>query len=259
MLNRIIRQLLLVTLGEERSGSCLGAVDYIFNHRLAAGFGGPLTGSPARLATFQELRQLFSFDAFVETGTFRGESTNFFASFGHPVYSSEVNPRYLGYARLRLRSLSNIHFFLGDSRHFLQQLINDSRVSKGGVFFYLDAHWQEDLPLREEVNLIFSHWSKPVVMVDDFEVPYDSGYQFDDYGEGKKLSLEYLESVAHLGFVPFFPSTPSAEEVGVKRGWVVLARDDESIHQLRSIAGLREWPQADSVGSRMLRAEKDIK
>ena len=55
-------------------------------------------------------------------------------------------------------------------------------------------------------------------MVDDFQVPGDAGYQFDDYGEGKKLSLNYLNPVAHLGFTPFFPTLPSSEESGVNAG-----------------------------------------
>lgn len=238
-----IRRMLSATFGEERFDAWLGAVDCIFHRQPTTGFGGPLNGSLARLTAFEELKRLCSFDAVVETGTYRGESTIFFADAGCPVYSSEVNPRYLGYAQLRLWARSNVHFCLGDSRQFLRRLIQDSAVPKDRVFFYLDAHWHDDLPLREEVDLIFRHWTRPVVMIDDFQVPDDSGYQFDDYGGGKKLSLEYLNPIAHLGFIPFFPALPSSEEVGLKRGWVVLAGDGFSIDQLRAIAQLREWRQ----------------
>ncbi len=200
-----------------------------------------MNGSPSRLTTFDQLKQQCPFDAIVETGTYRGESTLFFATAGCPVYSSEVNPRYMGYAQARLWSRSNVSLFRGDSREFLRRLIQNSNVSKDRVFFYLDAHWHDDLPLREEIDLIFRNWTRPVVMVDDFQVPDDSGYLFDDYGEGKRLSLEYLDSVAHLGFTPFFPSLPSSEEIGLKRGWVVLAGDDFSIGQLRAVAQLRQW------------------
>jgi energy-coupling factor transporter ATP-binding protein EcfA2 len=119
----------------------------------------------------------------------------------------------------------------------------DDIIPKDKVFLGLDAHWHDDLPLREEVELIFCHWTRPVVMIDDFQVPEDSGCQFDDYGQGKKLSLEYLDPVAHLGFTPFFPALPSSEEVGVKRGWVVLVSDGCSIDQLRKVTQLREWRQ----------------
>jgi hypothetical protein len=243
-MNQFIRRSLVATFGEERLGAWLGAVDCIFHRQPTTGFGGALNGSPARLTVFEELNRRCSFDAVVETGTYRGESTIFFAAAGCPVYSSDVNPRYLGYAQARLWSRSNVHFCLGDSRQFLRRLIQDSTVSKDRVFFYLDAHWHDDLPLREEVDLIFRHWTRPVVMVDDFQVPDDSGYQFDDYGEGKKLSLEYLNPVAHLGFISFFPAFPSSEEVGLKRGWVVLASDRFSLEQLRAVPQLREWRQS---------------
>jgi len=250
---RVIRRLLSMTLGEERRDLWLGALDHTFHRRASTGFGGPLNGSPTRLAAFEELKRRCSSAAVIETGTYRGESTVFFASAGCPVYSGEVNPRYLGYARARLRSQSNAHLYLGDSRQFLRRLIQDPTVPKDRVFFYLDAHatgpcvdhgsGHEDLPLREEVDLIFRHWTQPVVMVDDFQVPDDSGYQFEDYGEGKTLCLAYLNPVAHLELIPFFPSLPSSEEVGLKQGWVVLASDRFCINQLRGIAQLREWRQ----------------
>jgi hypothetical protein len=242
----MIRGFLARSFGDDRSRTWLGAADCLLHRQQSTGFGGPLNGSAARLATFQELNRLRPFDAIVETGTYRGESTNFFSSVGCPVYTSEVNPRYLGYAKARLWRRSNVHFCLGDSRQFLRGLIQDSSVPKERVFFYLDAHWEEDLPLREEVEVIFRNWVRPLVMVDDFQIPDDSGYHFDDYGVGKKLSLEYLEPVAHLGFTPFFPTLPSSEEVGYKRGWVVLASDGSSIDELRGIARLREWRSPDA-------------
>src|ERR1700694_870608 len=150
-MNRSIRRLLSATFGEERSESWLGAADCIFHRQSITGFGGPLNGSLARLTAFEELKRRCSFDAVVETGTYRGESTIFFAASGCPVYSSEVTPRYLGYAQVRLWAWSNVHFCLGDSRQFLRRLIQDSSVPKGSVFFYLDAHWHDDLTLREEV------------------------------------------------------------------------------------------------------------
>ena len=225
-MNQSIRQLFSAIFGEQRFDAWLGAVDCIFHRQPSTGFGGPLNGSLARLAVFNELKRRCSF-----------------AAAGCPVYTSEVNARYLGYAQVRLWPRSNVHFCLGDSRQFLRRLIQDSSVPKGSVFFYLDAHWHDDLPLREEVDLIFRHWTRPVVMVDDFQVPDDSGYLYDDYGEGKKLSLDYLNPVAHIGFIPFFPVLPSSDEIGLKRGWVVLASDGYSIGQLRAVTQLREWRQ----------------
>ncbi len=241
MLKRVIRRSFSAVLGEQRFDAWLGAMECIFRFQLVTGFGGPLNGSAARMAAFEELNRRCSFDAIVETGTYRGESTVYFGATGRPVYSSEINPRYLGYARMRLMSKSNVHILFGDSRQFIRRLIEDASVPKDKVFFYLDAHWHDDLPLREEVELIFGNWKRPIVMVDDFQVPDDSGYEFDDYGEGKRLALEYLAPVTHLEFTSFFPALRSSEEPGLKRGWIVMAKDSFSIEQLRQIPQVREW------------------
>jgi hypothetical protein len=48
-------------------------------------------------------------------------------------------------------------------------------------------------------------------MIDDFEVPFDPGYGYDDYGSGKTLVASYIRPVisAHQ-LQAFYPSTPSA-------------------------------------------------
>jgi hypothetical protein len=111
----------------------------------------------------------------------------------------------------------------------------DDIIANDKVFLDLDVRWHDYLPIREEVDLIFRHRTRPVVMFDDFEAPHDSSYQFDDNSEGEKLSLDYLDPVAHIGFTPFFAALPSSEEVGFKRGSEVLASDGCSIEQLRKV------------------------
>ena len=62
-------------------------------------------------------------------------------------------------------------------------------------------------------------------MIDDFQVPDDPGYGFDDYGEGKVLNLDYLRDViSKFDISVFFPICRSEQETGAKRGCVVLAR-----------------------------------
>jgi len=76
-------------------------------------------------------------------------------------------------------------------------------------------------------------------MIDDFEVPGDPGYGFDDYGPGKALTASYL-APAFREFEPAvaYPSLPSSRESGRKRGCVVLfSRPQASI--LPAIASLK--------------------
>ena len=91
------------------------------------------------------------------------------------------------------------------------------------VFAYLDAHWEEDLPLAQELEIIASNWSHAVVMIDDFRVPGDEGYGYDDYGPGKALTADYLPFGALTDWSILYPLAASEEETGARRGCCVLA------------------------------------
>jgi hypothetical protein len=202
----------------------VAAWEYHFRPELKDPFGGPFNGQAGRQAIFREVAQLLSLEGVIETGTFRGSTTEFIAhQSGAPIWTVETRLRFYHYARMRLARLPHVKVSLGDSRTFLQRLATDSRVPKRSVFFYLDAHWYEDLPLRDEVKVVTKSWSDFAIMVDDFQVPGDPGYQFDDYGEHKRLTLAYLGSLSKLGLQAFFPTMPSSDETGMRRGTVVLA------------------------------------
>ncbi|MEO7673976.1 MAG: hypothetical protein ABIU09_07850, partial [Pyrinomonadaceae bacterium] len=109
---------------------------------------------------------------------------------------------------------------------------------------YLDAHWNADLPLFDEIALIGDNWSDSVVMIDDFEVPGDPGYSFDDYGGDAKLSLEYIQPLLKDKWSVFFPRAESKDETGFKRGCVVLvAKNLEGAHC--KLESLRPYPIVD--------------
>jgi hypothetical protein len=125
----------------------------------------------------------------------------------------------------RLEHLGNVHVEFKDSREFLRKYAG-TEISKKKVLFYLDAHWHEDLPLREEIQIILGGFEFPLIIIDDFRVPFDEGYHYDDYGENKTLSLEILEGLLSPDICVGFPLTPSEFETGAKRGAVVLAPKD---------------------------------
>ena len=228
------RQLALRILGERARGR----LGYWLRLDPPDVWNGPFNGQAERTRIFRDILAGLPIQAIIETGTFRGSSTELFASTGLPVYSVEARPRTAAYARARLRKHSTVHLYEGDSRAFLHRLLADPTVPRSDVFFYLDAHWEEDLPLAEEVGIVFQHWPRAVVMVDEFEVP-GSSYTFDDYGPGKALSLEYLTPVLlRHGSHAFFPSATAESETGAKRGSVVLCADPDvaaTLTTLRSI------------------------
>ncbi|GAT11590.1 uncharacterized protein RMCN_4723 [Mycolicibacterium novocastrense] len=201
--------------------------------------GEPLNGQSGRLDLCRQILAEFPPAAIVETGTFIGNTTKFFADFGVPVYTAEKKPRYHAFAEERFRSdRDRVHVVLGDSRALLRQLAEDPSFPKDDVFFYLDAHWYSDLPLAEEIEMIFGSWRRSVIMIDDFAVPGDS-YSYDDYGPGAVLNDEYLDTLGRSDMLRFYPSLPAAQETGAKRGCVVLCGDPDTGLRLSKLPGLR--------------------
>ena len=201
-------------------------------------WGGPFNGQCGRQQIVVDLLRTFQFTHVVETGTFYGNTTEFLARETQlPVFTVEANRSAYEVAGLRLRNYPKVQLFFGDSRSFLHGLMSQTVTAASFPFFYLDAHWEEDLPLLEEIEIILRIYPRFVAMVDDFQVPDDPGYGFDDYGGTKVLTSEYLEPVIKsLAFG--YPRLPSARESGSRRGCIVLS-SRELCSQLRTVPSLR--------------------
>jgi len=216
----------------------LGRYDYLLKPKLADSWGGAFNGQNYRQRIFLDLIRSLPISAIVETGTFRGTTTAFLAKTGLPVYTVESNPRFYAYAALRFcRRRDRVHLYEGDSVNFLRHMADLNEFLMPKVLFYLDAHWEEHLPLQEELEIIFSKWSDAVVLIDDFQVP-GTTYGFDDYGPGKALTMSYLEPLQHLHLSAFFPATEAEQETGAKRGCVVLCKDEVVKNILNDIESL---------------------
>lgn len=188
-------------------------------------YGGTFNSQRERQAIFHEVVKAFPPAAILETGSFRGVTTEFIARLAlAPIYSCEAIESNYCFSQLRLRGHPEVHLSLSDSRTFLRNIIASKNLRQSKLFIYLDAHWEHDLPLHDEVELIADGLDDYIIMVDDFEVPGDSGYTFDDYGPGKKLTLSYLQDlVSARKLAVYFPTAPSSAETGAKRGSVILA------------------------------------
>lgn len=186
----------------------------------------------------RELASAIHFDRVIETGTYRGASTEFFSEvFRCPVHTVERNPRFYTYSKRRLSVLPNVTVSPADSRAFLRDL-SGRQGAAGTVLIYLDAHWGEDLPLAEELQIVVRAWPRAVVIIDDFEVPGEPGYKFDDYGEGKTLTEHYLPADHLNAWTLWYPSASANEETGQKRGCGVLS-SHSSTNELSFVESLK--------------------
>lgn len=197
-----------------------------------------MNGQVGRQHMVRELVRLYKPDLVVETGTYRGSTTHFlWALTGALTISIESSLRNYLFARRRLAGLSGIQLLRGDSAIELENLGARPYSTSRRPLFYLDAHWEQHLPLCDELRAIRGIWKEYVIIIDDFEVPHDSGYLFDDYGHGKRLALDYLPDDIITTCAVRFPKLPSSEESGARRGCAAIFSSD-AIAQLAESQGL---------------------
>lgn len=196
-------------------------------------------GQIERQRIFCELLQRFRFSVAIELGTFIGNTTGFLAkSIPHGrILSCEVSSLFYSIAEKRLGHFCNILLSCDDSRKFLEKVdVGDTDT----VFIYLDAHWNSDLPLQSELEICSQRFPDAIIMIDDFEVLGDSGYQYDNYGRKRSLSFgDFGSAFRRLGYSVYLPSTPSSHETGARRGCVVLARQGPLSDELGRITTLK--------------------
>lgn len=191
----------------------------------------------------EAVREMFAtvpFAVVIETGTYRATTTLFLRDLtSAPIATIEASSRYYHYARRRLNRAKDITLMRGESPVVLREIAADSKWNRNPAFFYLDAHWLEDLPLPAELEEIAGGWRNYAVLIDDFRVPDDPGYAYDNYGEGKALTPAILRSLTDRSMSIFWPAAPSNSETGARRGWVVIGTAGPVEEALRRIAGLR--------------------
>lgn len=203
-----------------------------------------LNGQRFRQRLFRSLIRAFDPEAIFESGTYGGASTHFLWTLsGRPIWTVEKNRGWAYCAKRRFRTIPEIRVLSGDSRAALRSLRDSNDFPASRALFYLDAHWEADLPLREEVDMITSRWADSIIVIDDFKVPDDSGYGFDAYGDDE-LSMDYLGSKAIGRYEAFWPNCPSGKESGARRGCVILVAPSvrsevQGLPELRRIEGSR--------------------
>lgn len=128
---------------------------------------------------------------FVETGTYLGHTTRFLAD-RFPALSIttiEANPVYVRASAAVLRRFSNVRQLEGNSSAVLPSVLAQPERLP---FFFLDAHWNDYLPLADEMQLIAKHCPDAVILIHDFQVPGQPHFRFDTYHD-QPIGLASLE------------------------------------------------------------------
>lgn len=88
------------------------------------------------------LQASVAFEAFVETGTFRGDTLDALQTSFPILYSIESSSLLYEQAEFRFRGSAHIHVLLGNSPNLLAEITTQG-VGRTPTLYWLDAHWCE--------------------------------------------------------------------------------------------------------------------
>jgi hypothetical protein len=132
--------------------------------------------STLRHKNIQQLINLGLVHTFIETGTYRGDTTAWASKHFAQVHSIELGETLYDHCVARFADRDNVHLIHGDSVKSLQRLlptVNDR------IMFWLDAHYSSrdtakgevSVPLLDELQVIASHPIKDhVILIDDYRL-----------------------------------------------------------------------------------------
>lgn len=131
--------------------------------------------SPGFVKELVLLRNSASDNIWVETGTYRGDTTHFLSRHAKRVYSIEPEPDLFKTARARFAANRQVEIINGLSEAVLGSLLPKLT---GDVSFWLDAHFSsgpthrgpQDTPIAEELRQIEEHlnrWDRVSILIDD--------------------------------------------------------------------------------------------
>lgn len=131
---------------------------------------------------------MYKCDAIFETGTNVGDTTEYLSKM-YPektIITSEIKKDIFDAAKIRLADRSNIVLNNESSEIVLEKYKNNFTMP----FYYLDAHWYDYWPLRDELNCI----NRGIVCVPDFSLGKnkDGIYYSGDTYDGVVLNHEFL-------------------------------------------------------------------
>jgi hypothetical protein len=127
-------------------------------------------GAPRQEIEF--LKSQYPVRYFVETGTYRGDTSEWAASLFEIVITIEGSPALHKEAQQRLSLLGNVECRCGDSRSLIPKILKD--INSERALFWLDAHWMPDCfgsdsecPLIDEIKFIRASGAQHIILIDD--------------------------------------------------------------------------------------------
>jgi hypothetical protein len=128
----------------------------------------------------QTYAELYHINTLVETGTFLGDTVQYFKDKFNKIYSIELSEELAAKAKERFKNDSNILIIQGDSGRKLMEVIKEVDSS---CMFWLDGHYssefyidgeffqtgrsEKDTPIIKELEIVLKDKHRHIILIDD--------------------------------------------------------------------------------------------
>lgn len=182
----------------------------------------PFNGAIELATYFNYLKNTFQIDTAIETGTWQGSTTAFLGYLFDEVRTMEINVEAFEKALVTLRPYSNVVVHYGNSPDILRQILPSFKSKR--LLFYLDAHWLNEWPLLEEIEVISkTHKDNCIIVIDDFKVPDRSDIPYDAYSGGE-CSYEYIKLQLNKAYSDYYYYYVIPKSVNARAKFVAIPK-----------------------------------
>jgi predicted O-methyltransferase YrrM len=179
----------------------------------------PFNGQAIRLQKIVEIATVLRPTIVIETGTYLGSSTPYLASFAsNKTFTIEIDKNSAAKAHERFKAHhgnSRIELILDDSAVAIQKILEGLDSRSETVLAYLDAHWLDAIPTKTELQSLCDWGGNWIAIIDDFQVPHDPGYAYDEY---ENTVIGISEVPLNRNLQVWVPNILAEKETGAKRG-----------------------------------------
>jgi hypothetical protein len=207
----------------------------------------PFNGDSFVCKDFIKLKDKYNLNVAVETGSCLYSTTKWLGQNFANVHTIELSEEYSRHGIHKVAGMLNVHTNIGDSVSFLNRMV-DVLTPDDKCIFFLDAHWGQNCPLLEELDVLTRVKTNlaPVIAIHDFFTG-DEKLGWDEYN-GQRFDYAWIEpkvkalELAHNCTYHHFYNTES--ENGM-RGLIYLVPFKHWTNQIKNV---KKWTKYSQSG-----------
>lgn len=206
----------------------------------------PFNGDSYVCNEFLKLRDTYNLNVAVETGSCLYSTTKWLGENFKQVYTIELSEEYSKHGIYKVSGMLNVQPYIGDSVEKLK-VLTDILTKKDRVIYFLDAHWGQNCPLLDEMDVLAQVKTDfpPIIAIHDFYTG-DEKLGWDEYN-GQRFDYQWISpkvkqlEVSHNCIYEYYYNTQA--ENGM-RGLIYLIPKKTWVSKIQNIHKWKKYSQS---------------